>query len=159
MISRCSWPLQYKLYCYRSGKGNCRGRPHLSRVSVPSVYLVSFAFMSSQVRRGPRIRKWGTGKALTWRDGAAWHPWSPRCPRGLRRPSRMIRNSLRSSSNKRRWLNTALTCECGCHSSWISWEPGTDSSRQNACFQRPVLAPVPRPDQAGLRVSVCEREI
>lgn len=129
-ISRFSWTWQHRAYCYRSGKGDCTARPQLSRACVPSAHLVSFAFTSSQVRRGPWTRRWGT-----WRGGAVWHPWSPRCPQGLRQPSRMTRSSLRSSSNRRRWLNTASSCECGCCSGWVSWEPGIDSWKMKCLLQ------------------------
>lgn len=117
----CSWLLKDKLYCNRSGKGNQRAWPELRCVCVPSVDLVPFALMSLQVRRGPQIRNWGTGKALTWQGGAVWRPWSPQCPRGPRWLSRMIRSSLRSSNNKRRLSNMASSCEYGCYSSRISW--------------------------------------
>lgn len=113
--------LTVQTYCYRCGKGNCRARPELTHVCFPSADTVFSSIMSLQVRRGPQIRKWGMGKVSTWRDGAAWPPWSPRCPQGPRQLSRMIQSSLRSSSNRKKSLNMALSCECGCYSNWISW--------------------------------------
>ena len=51
----------------------------------------------------------------------------------------------------------ASSCECGCCSSRISWEPGTDTSRRNACYKSPVLALWPGLSKSG-RLHVCEGE-
>lgn len=86
-----------------------------------SVSCISFLFhlrKQNQIMEIKNHNKMGSSK---WWDGAAWRPWSPQCPQGPRQLSRMIQSSLRSSSNKRRSLNMALSCECGCYSSWISW--------------------------------------
>ena len=51
----------------------------------------------------------------------------------------------------------ASSCECGCCSSRISWEPGTDTSRRNACYKSPVLALWPGLSKSG-QLHVCEGE-